>query len=403
MPLTDVRVRNAKPAEKPYKLNDGHGLQLEVHPHGSKLWRLRFRLAGKENMFAIGSYPVVGLAEARTVRDAAKSLIRKGVNPAKQRKQERARQQVERANTFKAVGDEWLDDGRSHWTPRTWLQRFRILEREIYPVIGDVPVRQVDSSHVLAITRRVQRSAPAMAVLANQAIGAVCRLAMVTLRADTDPTVAIRGSLRPPPVEHHRPLSRGELPGFLERLEAYQGHYTTRAALHLMILTLARTNEVIGATWSEIDLGGGLWRIPAERMKSRQAHTVPLSTQALDLLKTLHAVTGNSEYLFPNRSDLHKPASPGMLWKAIVSMGYGGRFSPHGVRATGSTILNEQGFRSDVIEATLAHSERNATRAAYNRAEYLPERREMMQRWADYLDGLKNGADVVPLRFAGPG
>jgi integrase len=403
MPLTDTRIRNAKLPEKPYKLADGGGLYIEIKPNGSKLWRLRYRLARKENVFAIGEYPAISLADARAERDAGKKIIRDGIHPSHHRKLERARRAHENANTFEAVAREWIAHNAEHWTAKTLGQRRHVLERDVFPAVGSLPVRHVTPAHVLSIVKRVEKRAPAMAVLVNQAIGSICRYAMVTLRADIDPTHPLRGSLRPRQVEHHKPLSRGDIPGFIRALEAYPGYFSNKMALHLVLLTLVRTTEMLEARWSEFDLGAALWRIPAERMKMREPHRVPLSRQAVELLKNLQAVTGAGQYLFPSRSNLRKPVSRGVLWKAVASMGYLGRFSPHGIRATGSTMLNELGFRPDVIERQLAHAERNKARASYNHAEYMPERKEMMQAWADYLDSLKAGADVVPLRSAGPG
>jgi integrase len=322
-------------------------------------------------VFAIGEYSAIGLADARAERDAGKKIIRDGIHPSHHRKLERARRAHENANTFEAVAREWPAHNAEHWTAKTLRQRRHVLERDVFPTVGSLPVRQVTPTHVLSIVKRVEKRAPAMAVLVNQAIGSICRYAMVTLRADIDPTHPLRGSLRPRQVEHHKPLSRGEIPGFIRALEAYPGYFSNKMALHLALLTFVRTTEMLEAAWSEFDLRVALWRI--------------------------------GQYLFPNRSNLRKPVSRGVLWKAIASMGYVGRFSPHGIRATGSTILNELGFRPDVIERQLAHAERNKVRASYNHAAYLPERKEMMQAWADYLDGLKNGAEVVPLRSVGPG
>lgn len=398
MPLTDTRIRNAKPAEKPYKLADGGGLYIEITPNGSKLWRLRYRLARKENVFAVGEYPAVGLADARVARDAAKKLIRDGIHPSHHRKLERVRQAHEHANTFEAVAREWIAHNAEHWTAKTLQQRKHALERDVFPAVGSLPVRQVAPAHVLSVVKKIEKRAPAMAVLANQAIGAVCRYAVATLRADIDPTNPLRGSLLPRPVEHHKPLTTGDIPGFVRALEAYPGYFSTKAALRLTLLTLVRSTEMLEARWSEFDLEMALWRIPAERMKMRDPHTVPLSRQAVVLLNTLRSVTGNGEYLFPNRSNLHKPASRGVLWKAVASMGYLGRFSPHGIRATGSTMLNEMGYRPDWIDRQLAHKERNKVRASYNRAEYLDERRAMMQAWADYIDTLCCGGNVVAIR-----
>jgi integrase len=399
MALIDTRIRNAKPADKPYKLTDGGGLYIEINPNGSKLWRLRFRLAGKENVFAIGKYPDVGLAEAREKRDTAKKHIKNGINPAHHRKLERARLIKEHANTFEAVARGWLANNASHWAARTFQQRVHALERDVFPVIGALPIRQITPAHVLDIVKRVEKRAPTMAVIVNQVIGAICRHAIVTLRSDTDPTNPLRGSLKPPPTQRHKPLSKNEIPAFTQALEAYPGYFSNKVALHLMLLTLVRTVEILEAKWDEFNLESALWRIPAQRMKMKEDHIVPLSRQVIELLKSLHDVTGTSDYLFPNRSNLHKPVSRGVLWKAVAGMGYAGRFSPHGIRATGSTILNEMGFRADVIERQLAHKERNKVRAAYNQAEYLSERREMMQSWADLLDSLTKNENVIAGRF----
>ena len=399
MPLTDTRIKQAKPQEKPYRLTDGGGLHLEVRPTGAKLWRLRYRLAGKENVFAIGRYPEVELKEARTERDAAKKIIKEGVHPSHKRKLDRIRQTSEHSNTFCSVAEEWLERNADHWTERTYRQRKSALQSDVFPFIGSLPVRQVTPAHVLDIVRRVEKRAPAMAVIVNQAIGAICRYAVVTLRADTDPTGPLRGSLKPRQVRHHAPLCASQLPAFLKAVDEYSGQFGNKTAIKLMLLTLVRTTELIEASWDEFDLEQGLWTIPAKRMKGREPHRVPLSPQAIDLLNKLHGVTGHREFLFPNRSDPKRPASRGVLWKAIASLGYQGKFSPHGIRATGSTLLNEMGFRADVIERQLAHAERNKVRASYNQADYLDERRQMMQAWADFIDDQAMGGNVTLGKF----
>ncbi len=399
MPLTDTRIRQAKPKDKPYKLTDGAGLHLEVRPTGAKLWRLRYRLAGKENLFAIGRYPEVDLKAARSDRDVAKRIIKEGVHPSHKRKLDRIRQTSEHSNTFRTVASEWLERNSEHWTERTYKQRERALENDVYPYIGSLPVRQVSPAHVLDIVRRTEKRAPTMAIIVNQTIGAICRYAVVTLRADIDPTAPLRGSLKPRHVEHHKPLSASDLPALLKAVGDYPGQFGNKTALQLMLLTLVRTTELIEAKWEEFDLEQGLWTIPAERMKSREAHRVPLPHQAIDLLNKLHGVSGHREYLFPNRSDPRRPASLGVLWKAVASLGYQGKFSPHGIRATGSTMLNEMGFRADVIERQLAHAERNKVRASYNQADYLEERRQMMQTWADFVEAQTDGGNVTIGKF----
>ncbi len=398
MSLTDTRIRQAKPKEKPYKLTDGGGLYIEVRPTGSKLWRLRYRLARKENLFAIGSYPELKLQDARAERDAAKKIIKEGIHPSHKRKLDRIRQANEHSNTFRAVAEEWLELNAENWTNRTYLQRQRVLEKDVYPLIGSLPIKQITPAHVLDIISRVEKRAPTMAVIVNQSIGAICRRAVVTLRADTDPTAPIRGSLKPRQVQHAKHLVTSELPAFLNAIDEYPGQFGNKIALQLMLLTLVRTVELIHARWEEFDMDNGLWRIPAERMKSRKEHRVPLSRQAVDLLNRLQGVSGHREFLFPNRSDPRRPASLGVLWKAVASMGYKGKFSPHGIRATASTLLNEMGFRGDVIERQLAHVEGNKVRASYNQADYLDERRQMMQTWSDFLGSQKDGSNVVTIR-----
>jgi integrase len=413
--LTDTRIRNAKPATKPYKLTDGAGLYVEVRPTGARLLRYRYRVGGKENVFALGEYAKAPetetrkeaetrraggrftLAEARAERDRCRGLVKQGIHPAHERKLETLKREHEGANTFEAVAREWIAQKAPHWTTRTKTQRERLFEREVFPAIGSLPIRQVTPAHVLGILKRLEREAPAFANLAQQAIGATFRLAVSTLRVDHDPTPALRGAIRTPPTQHKTPLQAHEIAEFFTRLEAYPS-FTTRCALRLAWFTLVRTNEALGAKWSEFDLDKAEWRIAPERMKMRNPHVVPLSRQSIELLTRLHAVSGDGEYLFPNRSDRRKPAAITLLNKAVSSMGYAGKFSPHGIRTTGSTVLNELGFRSDLIERTLAHVERNKTRASYNQAELLPERKLLMQSWADHLDALCSGGKVFPIR-----
>jgi integrase len=400
MPLSDTRIRSAKPQERPYKLVDGGGLYLLVTPTRAKLWRYRYRLGGKENVFAIGSYPGKGLAEARDDRDAAKKLIAKGQHPSHHRKLERIQQTLEHANTFQAIADEWLERQTKRLTPRPLLLRRKVLERDVYPHIGALPMRQVTPAHVLDIIQRIEKRAPTVAALARRIIGGVCRHAITTLRAEVDVTAPLGEALAEHDTKHSHPLARTEIRGFMEALEGYRGLFSSKAAVRLLFLTLTRTMEMVGAKWSEVDLEAATWSIPAARMKMAEDHVVPLPTQAVELLKAVHHITGRSPYVFPNRNSPHRPASRGMVWKVFEGMGYFGRFSPHGIRSTGSTILNEMGFRSDLIERQLAHKERNKSRGSYNRAEYLPERKEMMQAWADLLDTLAAGdSNVVPGRF----
>ncbi|MDB5761834.1 MAG: Integrase, partial [Herminiimonas sp.] len=378
-----------------------------VLPNGSKLWRWKYRLAGKENRYAIGAYPAILLTGARKMQEEARKLVKAGMHPSHQKQLLRLNQATEHANTFQAVAEEWLGANAAHWTHKTRLQRERALEADVYPHIGSLPVRQVTPSHVLDILKRIEKRAPAMAVVVNQSIGAICRLAVVTLRADTDPTGPIRGALKPQKTRHHRPLAPDELPKLIAANEASSSYYPNKVALKLMLLTLARTMEIVGARWDEFDLDAGLWIVPAARMKMRENHLIPLPSQAVQLLQKLRVLagelkdpfTGQSKPVFPNRNQPSRPASHGVLWKAIMRMGFDERFSPHGIRSTGSTILNGMGYRADLIEKQLAHEERDKSRASYNRATYIEERRTMMQQWADYLDAIAKGEKVVAGKF----
>lgn len=398
MLLKDTRIKNAKPTDRAFKLSDGEGLHLEVKPNGSKLWRLRYRLHGKESVFAIGKYPTVSLAEARERKTKARELISKGINPSLHRKQEKVRLTHESKNTFKAIAEEWLGSNAKHWESKTYIQRARLLTNDVYPSIGSIPIRAIDPAQILEIIQRVERRAPTMAIIVQQSISAVFRWAVITLRAKTDPTISMKGVLKKRETKHHPILETSELPAFLQAVDDYQGFFTIQLALQLLILTLSRSNEVLQAAWCEFDLEGGKWTKPADKVKMREVHTVPLSRQALELLRRLQPLTGHRQFLFPNRSDPRKPASKGVLWKAFISMGYKDRFAPHGLRGTGSTLLNEMGYRPDAIEKQLDHSERNRNRASYNHAEYFPERIVMMQGWADYLDSLRSGDNVVPIK-----
>lgn len=396
MALTDTRIRNAKAKDSPYKLTDGGGLHLEVRPTGAKLWRLRYRLAGRENVYALGQYPSISLAEARAQRDAAKTLIKQGIHPSHHRKLERLRQETDSRNSFKAVAMEWLQQNEVRWAATTLRQRRSVLEREVYPHIGSLPVRQVTPAHVLDILKRVRKDAPTMATVAKQAIGGVYRLAITTLRAQTDPTAPLRNYLAGHQQQHRAAPRAADVPGFFKALDDETLH--VEIGFKLLFLTLLRTSEAVEARWEEIDWDKKLWTVPAERMKMRRPHRIPLPDQAVALLTRLHAVNGHRAHLFTNQRDARRPASDAFLRRALPRLIDPGRFTVHGIRAFGSSSLNEMGWRPDVIEAQLAHADRNAVRAAYNRTDYLDERREMMDAWAIYLDSLRSGSEVLPMR-----
>lgn len=398
MSLTDTRIRTAKRTRKPYKLTDSGGLHLEVRPSGAKLWRYRYRIAGKENLFALGEYPAIGLADARTERDKARKLVKQGIHPSHNRQALLVAQVAENANSFEAVALEWVAQHRAKWTPAYLKQVEGVMEADVFPYIGFLPIRNVTAAHLLEIVKRVAKRAPTVALLLRQWCSAVFRYAVSTLRADGDPTVALKGAITRPKVQHRKPLSQGDIPGFLKELEKSSGYRATTIALRLLLLTFVRPVELRAAEWSEFNLDRAEWRIPGERMKMREPHFVPLSLQSVELLRELHTLTGGQRLLFPNQRRPKTHMSCTTLNRVLERMGYGGKFSAHGFRATASTILNEMGYRPDVIERQLAHKERNAVRASYNQAQYLEERRKMMQAWASYLDTLATEKRVIPLR-----
>jgi integrase len=403
MPLTDAKVRTVKANSKPIKLADGGGLYLDVRPNGTKLWRYRYRIAGNENVFAIGKYPESSLADARAEHGKARVLVKRGVHPSHNRQVERLSNQTANANTFEAVAREWVSKKSGSWTPYYQRQVTNFLAADVFPHIGKLPIRGVTAAHLLEIIRRVEsRGAVSIALLVRQWSSAIFRYAVATLRADGDPAAALRGAIQRPKVEHHKPLSREQIKDFMAAVDEYGGYRTTVIALRLMLLTFVRTVELRKAEWAEIDLERAEWRIPAERMKMREPHIVPLSGQAVAMLKELRSYTGGRPMLFPNYRRPKGCMTATTLNRALERMGFNGKgsigFSAHGFRATASTILNEMGYRSDVIERQLAHADRDKVRASYNHAEYMKERRGMMQDWATYLDSLQSGSNVIPLR-----
>jgi integrase len=425
MPLSDAQIRSEKPLpDKPKRLPDGHGLYLEVRPSGAKLWRYRYRIAGKENVFALGEYVqaprgetkeqaesrrnagMLTLAEARARREECRALVKQGIHPAHYRQAARMEQAARNASTFEAVAREWIAKKKPGWTPYYLRQVERFLEADVFPFVGNLPIRNVTAAHLLEIVRRVEeRGAETVALLLRQWASAIFRYAVATLRADVDPAAALRGAIHRPKIVHRKPMTRDQIADFVKALEGYAGYRTTVIALRLMLLTFVRTVELRAARWTEFDLGRAEWRIPAERMKMQRPHVVPLSRQAVELLRELHTYTGWSGFLFPNYRNPKTCMTATTLNRALERMGFNGKgtigFSSHGFRATASTILNEIGFRPDVIERQLAHVERNKVRASYNQAEYLEERKNMMQQWADLIDEMvKSDRKVTPIKRA---
>ena len=398
--LTDTAIRSAKPQEKPYKLADGQGLYLLVQPSGSRLWRLKYRIDGREKLLSVGIYPAVSLKIARERRDDARRMMAAGVDPSAKRKAERAA----RADTFEAIAREWLTLKSKSLTERTYEKRLSRLEAFVFPYLGKRPVSTITAPDLLTVLKRVEaRGKNETAHRVRSESSAVFRYAIATGRAERDPAADLRGALAPVVVRNHaaitEPTKIGEL---LRAIHGYTGQPVTEYALKLLPLTFVRPGELRGAEWSEFDLDGAEWRIPAARMKMREQHIVPLSSQAVTLLRELHPLTGSGRYLFPSLRTTGRPISNNTLNAALRRLGYtGDDMVSHGFRSMASTCLNERGWNPDLIELQLAHAERDEVRGAYNRAQRLVDRRKMMQAWADYLDGLRAGANVVPLKRAG--
>lgn len=334
MPLTDAKIRNARADAKPIKLTDGGGLFLLVKPNGSKLWRYRFRLDGKENTFAIGDYYAdrrhghVSLEQARAERDRARAMVKRGANPSHERQSEKLALRAAAANTFKAVAEEWIAANRARWTPYYLGQVESFLEADAYPRIGTLPVRNITPAHIQDLLKRiVDRGAPSVAILVRQWTSAIFRFAIASLRAEADPTWALKGGIQRPKVQHHRPLNRDEIARLLAKLDGFAGYRTTVIALRLMLLTFVRTVELRCANWSEFDLSRAEWRIPAERMKMRSPHIVPLSRQAVELLRELHRYTGGRPMLFPNYRRSEECMTATTLNRALERLGFNGQGS----------------------------------------------------------------------------
>ncbi|MEW9570232.1 tyrosine-type recombinase/integrase [Rhodanobacter sp. Si-c] len=400
MALTDTAIRKAAPHQKPYKLSDGGGMYLEVMPTGAKYWRLKYRIAGREKRFALGVYPVVSLASARQGREEARKLLVQGVDPSAARqeaKQARAEVIAMAADTFEAVGREWM--GRQEVAEVTANKTRWILETFLFPEIGSRPISEITPRELLAALRKIEESGKLeTAKRAKIKAGQIFRYAVLEGKVKTDPTTSLRGALKPPKNRHHAaitdPVQVGEL---LRAIEGFNGQPVTLAALKLAPLVFVRPGELRQAEWAEIDLDGAMWRIPPERMKMNAAHLVPLSKQVLTILRDLHPLTGEGRYVFPGLRSASRPMSENTVNAALRRLGYSGEeMTGHGFRSIAATRLNEMGWNADAIERQLAHSESNKVREAYTHtAQYLDERKRMMQAWADYLDALRAGGKVV--------
>ncbi|MFG6429646.1 tyrosine-type recombinase/integrase [Roseateles sp. LYH14W] len=400
MSLTDIAIKNLKAADKPLKVSDERGLYLLVKPQGAKLWRWKYRHAGKEKLMALGGYPDVSLAQAREKREEARKLLAAGTDPMGERRQVKVAQRIAMDNSFQSVARKWWASWKGARSSRHAEYVERRLEADVFPVIGHRPIAELEAAELVAMVKRIEaRGALDIAKRSMQTCGQVFRYAIAHGKASRNPATDIRPSdvLPTRKKKNYARVEANELPNLLRKIEVYQGASITRAALKLMAMTFVRTSELIGAGWDEFDLDAGRWDIPASRMKMKTPHIVPLSSQAVTLLRALRTSTGGKALLFPGERDPKKPMSNNTILKALERMGYKGRMTGHGFRGVASTLLHEQGFEHSHIELQLAHQERDAVSASYNHALYLPQRARMMQAWSDYLDAAIAG-NVVALR-----
>ena len=399
--LTATAIRNAKPADKLVRLFDGGGLYLEITATGRRYWRLKYRHAGKEKRLALGVYPEVSLAEARQRREEARRALRDGRDPSAERKADKVRAVLSNETTFEGIAGQWLASQKKSMAAITYDKAVRTLEANVYPWLGARPIGEIDAPEVLAILKRIEsRGAHETAHRVKARIGQVFRYAIAHGTATRDPSADLRGALAPVVSKSHAavtdPAQVGDL---LRALDGYAGQLATRCALRLAPLVFARPGELRHMEWGELDMAAAEWRIPANKMKMREAHLVPLSLQALAILRELEPLTGGGRYVFPGIRTATEPMSENTVNAALRRMGFDkDTMTGHGFRAMASTRLNEMGWAPDVIERQLAHAERNKVRAAYNRAQYMAERRKMMQAWADYLDGLRAGGTVLAFK-----
>lgn len=393
MALTDTTIRTAKPGAKPAKLFDERGLFLLVAPTGGKWWRFKYRFEGKEKLLSLGTYPDVSLKDARERRDDARKQIADGIDPSHSRKAQKAMRQIQAANSFEAVAREWYSKHSPNWVDAHGSRIIRRLERDIFLDLGARPIADITAPELLAVIRKIEaRGALETAHRALGNCGQVFRYAVATGRAVRDPSGDLRGALPPVKGEHFAAVTDPALvPQILRAIDGYKGSAVVSCALRLAPLVFVRPGELRGAEWAEIDLDGAEWRIPGARMKLGIDHIVPLSTQAVAILREIQPLTGAGRFVFPSARTSTRPMSDNAILAALRRMDIPKEeMSGHGFRAMARTILDEVlGVRPDLIEHQLAHAVRDANGRAYNRTAHLPARREMMQQWADYLDQLR--------------
>ena len=404
MALSDIKVRNAKPSEKTQKLFDGNGLFLAITPQGGKSWRLKYRFEGKEKLLTFGAYPGVSLSAARVKGDEARQLLAHGIDPGAVKKAQKEAKADQAANSFEVVAREWHTKHKHLWKEAHACINLRKIEIDIFPWLGSRPVAEITPPELLTALRRIEsRGALDTAHRVRSICGQVFRYAIATGRAERDPSADLKGAIPPAGDDkHHAAITDPlELAGLLRAIHGYNGSFIVKSAMVFGALTAVRPGELRCTEWSEIDFESATWNIPAEKIKTKVPHVVPLSRQALAILKEIQPLTGESRYVFPNGRSYAKPMSSNGARMALIAMDYGDRHTGHGWRATFRTILDEVlGERVDLIEHQLAHAVKDPNGRAYNRTSHLEERRRIMQTWADYLDGLRQGAKVIPIRRA---
>lgn len=383
--LNDTQIRKAKPQDKPYKLTDGNGLYIVINPNGSKLWRYRFRLDGKESVFAIGAYPDISLAEAREKRKEARLLVQQGINPAKDRAEKKRQNARQNRNTFEAIAEEYLSSKTI--SDGSIKAIHRMLKKYAYPIIGDTPITKVTPRQIMeCLDVCKDKGVIVSGIYTRQHMSAVFLYAIRTMRAEVDPTLAFAGYLKRPEITHAKAMTVEQIKAFKKSLSEYNGSFVVKKAVQLLLYTAVRTIEARRSEWADIDLSAAIWRIPANKMKKSRMHVVPLSSQVVELLKELHTLTGNGRLLFPNSKRPDDMLSATTINRALEYMGL--TISGHDFRATLATNLSEMGYDHEHIKSQLAHAKDNQTDAAYFHAKFITQRRQMLQDWADFVDNL---------------
>lgn len=401
MPLTNTACNNAKRKEKPYKLSDSEGMYLEVMPNGSKYWRLKYRHLGKEKRLALGVYPEVSLADARNKRSEARKLIASDIDPSLAKKREKLKSYVNAANTFETVAREWHENQKERWSRAYPGKVMRCLEKHLFPYIGNLPISEISPPEILECLRRIEKDKKLdMASTMKQLSGQIFRYGIQTGKCERDPSADLRGALKIGKTKHYAAIEAKDIPDFLKALEKNDARLFSRTqrAIRLSLLVFARPGEIRQAQWSEINFETETWTIPAEKMKMRRDHIIPLSKQAVTVLKEQQEETGylDTDWVFPSQVRPKQAMSDGTVTRAIERLGYGDRLVAHGFRALARTTIREQlGYDSEVIEKQLAHKTKNPLGEAYDRTQFLDKRKKMMQHWADFLDAVASNGKIV--------